>query len=130
MKRAILRVGNSFLAVILTVSVFGCSIFVPREQPIMINGEPSGAKLVVNGQMMTAPAQLSVPRNRAVMITVQKEGYHPYTMTSSYHLSTTGILDFIGGWGFFVPFIGLATPGAYTLDYDIFYYALTPVEQK
>lgn len=40
----------------------------------------------------------------------------PYQRTVGNHFNETGVLDVVGGCLFLVPFIGLATPGAWSLD--------------
>ncbi|MBR2357704.1 MAG: hypothetical protein IKA65_06750 [Lentisphaeria bacterium] len=120
------KILKFLVSIILLISVSGCSLFAPHTQPITITGEPAGALVVVNGQPMTAPATIKVPKNKQVSLTVTKKGYYPFFIHSGYTLSTLGILDVIGGFFILVPFIGLAAPGAWTLDQDHFYYVLTP----
>ena len=126
MFKKFLTVG---IALILVVAVSGCSLFVPSHQSISIDGQPAGAKVVVNGNPCYSPCKIEVPRNKMLEIDVYKDGYHPYTMYASYSLSQTGMLDLAGAWFFIVPAIGFFSPGAFSLEKDTFYYVLTPVEK-
>ncbi len=47
---------------------------------------------------------------------VKKDGYHPGMREVDTEMSMTGVLDIIGGCIFLLPFIGLAFPGARSLD--------------
>lgn len=119
------RIAVSVLNVVLVLVMTGCSLFAPKDQMISINGEPAGARVLVNGNVMTVPGTLSVKRNKNVHIMVTKPGYHPYAITTGYTLSQYGTLDLIGTFVFLVPVVGLITPGAYELEQDTFYYSLT-----
>lgn len=118
------------ISLLLAATMTGCSLFVPHNQTIVINGKPANATVIVNGQQMTAPATVSVKRNKDVNILVTKNGYNSYTCASRHSLSTWGTLDIIGGVCFLIPFIGLLAPGAYELNQENFYYILTPVAGK
>lgn len=120
------NIFKTAIAVTMAVIVSGCSIFVPTTQVISINGEPAGAKIIVNGMPYSGPCTVAVKRNRMVSILVSKKGYSPYTGTIGTSLNTFGILDVVGGVCFLFPFIGLIAPGAFSLDQDAFYYILTP----
>ena len=121
------KVFISVVNVALILMLAGCSIFAPKDQMISINGDPANAKILVNGNVLNGPGAVQVKRNKNVHITVTKEGYSTYAMTSGYGLSQFGILDLIGTFCFLVPVVGLLTPGAYELDQDSFYYSLTPI---
>ncbi len=122
------RTLKTLTALALVAALAGCSIFAPRTQTITINGEPADAKIIVNGNVVSTPASIEVRRNKNISIMVTKKGYHPYSANTGFFLSQWGILDVIGGVLFLFPIIGLASPGAYALDQDSFYYVLTPLE--
>jgi len=46
----------------------------------------------------------------------KKEGYFPATRTVNKKISTTGILDIIGGFIILVPFLGFLSAGAWDLE--------------
>ena len=94
------RIAVSVLNVVLVLVMTGCSLFAPKDQMISINGEPAGARVLVNGNVMTVPGTLSVKRNKNVHIMVTKPGYHPYSITTGYTLSPFGTLDLIGTFVF------------------------------
>ena len=107
----------------------GCSLFVPATQQITIDGEPAGAKVIVNGRRVTTPATVEVKRNAFINIEVSKEGYEPQSLKGSFGLSPLGILDLLGGFVILVPFIGFASPGAFQQDQENFYFTLVKVEK-
>ena len=115
-------------SVVLVLAIAGCSVFAPQNQTITISGEPASAAVMVNGNHVTVPATMLVKRNQNINIVVSKKGYRTHMMSGGFSLSTFGILDIIGGCIFLVPFVGLLTPGAYTLDQDHFHFVLSPEE--
>ena len=117
-------------SVMLFMATSGCSLFAPSTQTISVDGQPSGALVVINGKPFNAPCSCKVKRNRNVEITVSQKGYFPYTMKSGYSLSTTGMLDLAGAAFFLVPAVGFVSPGAFVLEQDTFYYTLTPMSSE
>ena len=92
----------------------GCSFFVSDTQSINVSSNPTGASVTVNGNRVGAtPLSTNIPRRDSAMITVEKDGYEPATVTTSTTLSTYGILDIIGGFFFLFPFLGLLSSGAW-----------------
>jgi hypothetical protein len=94
----------------------GCSAFVSHNQTINVICEPADAVLTINGQRYDSPAQVRVKRNRDVSLQCYKAGYVPYQRTIGHHFNATGALDVAGGILFLVPAVGIATPGAWSLD--------------
>lgn len=117
------------ISVMLAAAISGCSLFVPHTQTVNINGQPAGAQIIVNGNVYRAPCTVTVPKNKMLNINVTHDGYYPYSLMTSYSLSTTGMLDLVGTFFFLVPALGFISPGAFTLDTDSFYYVLTPVKK-
>jgi hypothetical protein len=102
------------LAGLLAVYAVGCSFVVPPNQSITINSNPSGAEVHLNGNFVgVTPGQYSVPRNQEQNVMITKDGYNPAMRTTTRQLSTTGILDIIGGILFLLPFLGLLSAGAW-----------------
>lgn len=117
------------VALLLAVAVSGCSLFAPHTQTITINGQPEGAKVIVNGNVYVAPCMFEIKRNQSLNIIVTKKGYETYTNQSSFGLSTIGLVDVVGGAIWLVPFIGLVSPGAFAHSQNNFYYILEPVKK-
>jgi len=112
---------NKFIAAFLLLPVFGflsgCSIFAPSMQTVTVSVSEPDAQIFVNGNLQgVGTAQVRVRRNEDVAIMAKKEGFYTTTRTIQPILSTTGILDTIGGCLILVPFFGLMAPGAHKLD--------------
>lgn len=108
----------------------GCSLFAPAQQMITVNTSPDGARVLVNGNLCHSPVSLRVPRRRDLSIVVAMNGYASQARGVPSYLSTTGILDIIGGFFFLVPFVGLASPGAWELEQTDFYFELEPKDAQ
>ncbi len=108
--------------VLFMVTFFGqpsCSFVVPGSQQITITTSEDDAIIYANGVLVgRGTAMTSVPRNKTLAVVVRKDGFFPAMRTVSTSLSSTGVLDLIGGVILLVPFIGLMAPGAYELDQD------------
>jgi hypothetical protein len=48
----------------------------------------------------------------------KKDGFYPVTRDIGIQMSSTGVLDIVGGCIFLLPFIGLAFPGSHSLNLD------------
>ena len=116
MKKILQATISIGICAVLLATSTGCSAFRGEMQTMNINCSPPDSVLMVNGQRYTPPAQVSVKRNRDVSIQCYKDGFAPYQRTIGNHFNTTGVLDVVGGCIFLVPFIGLCTPGAWSLD--------------
>lgn len=80
MKNIVLfAVGLVVIAVV--VSQTGCaSIITGTSQNIMVNSDPSGAKVITDtGLTVVTPATIRLPKGRAVVLTAQKDGYEKDT---------------------------------------------------
>jgi hypothetical protein len=96
--------------------VIGCSVFRSGTQTVNVTCSEPDAKLYLNGQDNKTPFQGEMPRNKPIIIECQKEGYQYASRFVNYKLNTTGVLDTIGGYLIFLPYIGVFTAGAYSLD--------------
>lgn len=95
----------------------GCSIFGGTSQPLIVNSEPPGADVMINGTLAgTTPLQHQVPRRGDLTVEVQKAGYTPQTRVTGRKLSSVGLVDVIGGAFFLLPLLGLIAPGAWEQD--------------
>ncbi|NIQ93218.1 MAG: hypothetical protein GWO11_02580 [Desulfuromonadales bacterium] len=93
----------------------GCSAFAPATQTVSISANVPEVKAVVNGQTHVLPVSLEMKSDENVSINAYKEGYEPAHASLRPTISTTGVLDIIGGLLCLVPAIGIATPGAWDL---------------
>ena len=111
--------GRACVAAIVSVGLVlstGCSAFQPKMQDVTIDSFPRGATIMVDGQDVgTAPVRMQLQRNTGHTI-VASLGGEAATRRLNPHLSTTGVLDIIGGVLFLVPAIGIATPGFWTVS--------------
>lgn len=95
----------------------GCSFFGGTSQPLIVNSEPPGADVMINGTLAgTTPLQHQVPRLGDLTVEVQKAGYTPQTRVTGRKLSSVGLVDVIGGAFFLLPLLGLIAPGAWEQD--------------
>jgi hypothetical protein len=94
----------------------GCSVLQPRTQQIQITCAEPDAVLDVNGVKYRGHAELDAQRNKDLELTCSKTGFHTSTRRVRTSLSGTGKADAVGGLLFYVPAIGLITPGAWNLD--------------
>lgn len=83
----------------------------------MVNSEPPGAQVLINGTVAgTPPLQSQVPRRGDLTVEVHKTGYQTQSRVTGRKLSSTGIVDVIGGAVFLLPLLGLIAPGAWEQD--------------
>lgn len=114
----------SLFVVHIIIYVTGCSMFVEPTQQILINGNPTGATVIVDGKNYIAPCSVTINKDRNIKMIVMKEGYLPQTIESNWALSITGMLDLAGCWLILLPGIGLCFPGAYIHKQTNHYYVL------
>ncbi len=104
------------LMVCLTTVSFGCSCFRSSTQTLNLACDQEGVLVHVNGQQAACPGQIAVKRDNGVSVTANREGYKTYYRSIDSHMNGSGVWDIVGGVVWLVPFIGLASPGAYSLD--------------
>ncbi len=110
------RLIATILVPITAAFLSGCSLAASSTQAIAIVPAHSNAEVYVDGQLKGTGAQtieLSKKRSHSVMA---KCGGSSGVATIDRNLSTTGILDIIGGFIILIPFIGLVAPGAWELS--------------
>ncbi len=99
------------------LNLTGCSIFAGSAQPLMVNSDPPGANVLINGTAVgTTPLQHQVSRRGELTVEVQKRGYKTQFRSTSRKLSSLGIVDVIGAAFFLLPLLGLIAPGAWEQD--------------
>ncbi|WP_290579584.1 hypothetical protein [Ketobacter sp.] len=99
----------------------GCSTFKQNHYTdVSVLCEPDGAIASVNDEHKPSPATFSVVTNKDIDVSCQMPGYMTSTKKVRTHITTTGVLDAIGGFLFLVPAIGLISPGAWALNEEEF----------
>jgi hypothetical protein len=119
------------VALLLTlVSFTGCSAMQPTNQTITFDCSEPDAYVLVNGDRFSCPGSTEVRRNKNMTIEAHKAGYDTYRKTVATHHSTTYYLDLIGTITWFLPVIGLFSPGKRELDQTKFDIKLYPSEKS
>lgn len=117
MSKSIKHFLSSILIITILFSQAGCSCFRSGKQNFSVMTSDPEAKIYINNEFKgTGIVRTKVARNRSVAVRAEKDGYKPISRIIEKKLSTTGVLDTIGGWFILIPFIGLAFPGAYELE--------------
>ena len=102
----------------------GCSLLVGSRQDVRIMASDPEAELFVDGEPCgKGPKTVSLVRNREHRV-MAKLGDRAGTERITYSMSTTGIMDLIGGCCFLLPFLGAFSPGWHELDQDAIYVVL------
>ena len=109
---------KKLLAILLSVSYLtACSCFAGSRQKVTIMTNVPTSEIYANGKMVgQGMAEFDAKRNKSVQIMATADGYNTAYEHLDTQLSTTGVLDIIGIFFFIIPFVGLLTPGAKTLD--------------
>lgn len=120
---------KKLFTLVLSFSVtLGCSCFAGSRERVTVMTNVPHAEVFANGERVgQGKADFSAKRNKNVQIMAKAEGYYPAYRSIDTKLSTTGVLDIIGIFLFILPFIGLLTPGAHTLDENNIALELVPV---
>ena len=104
----------------------GCSAFKPPTQSVIITASDTSAEIFINAEhkgVGTVTAELRRDKSHAIMA---KVGGRVGAASIGTHVSTTGLLDIVGGLFFLVPLVGILTPGFYDLDQTTFTIAIPP----
>ncbi|MEQ9454762.1 MAG: hypothetical protein RLN76_09260 [Phycisphaeraceae bacterium] len=110
------RIVTSAITASLLVQSLGCSLFVSDMQMIEITASDPRAEIVVDNRVVgtgTASVELSKRSSHVVMA---KLGDRVGTAQVRQTISTTGILDLVGGFIILVPFLGVLGGGFNKLD--------------
>lgn len=108
---------HKVLAISIAVSVCGCSAMKTNKYTdVSVKCMPEDSIASVNGVHKESPAIFSVVTNKDIDVSCQRTGYLTSTTKVRTHITTTGILDAIGGFFFLFPALGLVSPGAWDLD--------------
>ena len=109
--RAARAVVVAIPACLLALSTPGCSLFAGDRAMLTVTASEPTAQIWINGAMVgtgTVQADVACNRNHEVMV---KSGDRVATRTVHRNISTTGVLDVIGGIFLLFPFLGLLGPG-------------------
>ena len=111
-----------FQKVLIYVFIFlmgGCSLFNWTDTPLHVQTSESDAQIYINGDYIgKGEIQTRVPRHKYVSVVVKKKGFKTVEQELAYTPGTVGAIDIIGGFIWYVPYIGLFFPGAYALAED------------
>jgi hypothetical protein len=121
---------RSVLAALATLSLVpclgGCSLFASSMQSVAITASDPNAYIFVDGEPVgKGSAAVNLKRNNSHAV-MAKVGDRAGSATIGTCISTTGVLDIIGGVFLLVPFIGLAGPGFWSLDPTTVHVVLPP----
>ena len=95
----------------------GCSLFVSRQQAVTINSSHPDGRIFVDGQEVgTGKVATMLDRTESHSVLVKAPDGRVGTASLNNKISGTGVLDIVGGFIFFVPFVGVMGPGFWELD--------------
>lgn len=115
---------HRWVAALMIPVVAGCSAFMPADAPLTVRSNVDGANVLVNGERVgETPMTVRLRRGKKYGIAVEQNGRRNAGYVGR-RISSVGIVDIVGGAFFLVPFIGLATPGAWDLDPNVLYLPL------
>lgn len=108
---------KTVLFIVTTLLLNACSTLrLNHYADVTVNCEPDNATARVNAERKSAPAVFTVPRDKNIQVFCEKEGYETAQKEVQTRLNATGWLDTIAGYIFLVPYIGVLTPGAWSLE--------------
>jgi len=115
------------------LALAGCAtMFSDKTQTISINSNPSGALVTFNGlQIGTTPVGTLVRKRSDGVLMVQKEGYHPQTITVDTDMTGAFFLNIF--WGLYFPLSSttdVANNSAYEYSPDSFFVQLIPIGES
>ena len=117
----------AILAAAMLLGPAGCSLFVDSSQHIRIEASDPAARIFVDGQEVgTGSALVPMRRNRTHSVRAEAPDGGVAQGRIRKNISTTGILDIVGGFFFLVPFLGILGPGFWELDPNYVYLKLAP----
>ena len=110
---------QKFLICTLIFLLSACSMFNWTDAPLHVQASESDAQIYINGNYIgDGEVQTLVPRHTYVSVLVQKKGFKTVKQELAYTPGTIGAIDIIGGFIWYVPYIGLFFSGAYALAED------------
>lgn len=116
LSRRSVKVRALSLLLAASTSLTGCSLFVSGTQSVAISATDPTAEIFVDGQPAgKTPITTSLKRNKSHAV-IARAGDRTGTAVIDTEISTTGVLDIVGGVLILIPLIGLAGPGFWSLD--------------
>jgi len=105
-----------------------CSLFVREtNQPVVITTSDPNAQIFVDGVPVgVGTATTEMKRDEGHAILAKTPDNRASTGIVGTKISTTGVLDIIGGCIFLLPFLGMLSSGFYTLDTNHVAIAIPP----
>ena len=99
----------------LILSVSGCSLMAPSQQAITVVPSNPNAQVYVDGNMVgKGPQSIMMNRGSTHSVMAKCPKSSGVAMVER-KMSTTGILDIVGGFIFLIPFVGLFGDGSHDL---------------
>jgi len=104
-----------------------CSLFMPWHEEIVVETEPPGAEVMIEGRKHLSPLRLTVRKDRTFSISVHKDGFRGQNAWCGRQLSPSGILDLVGACAFYVPAAGFISPAIWRHQQNYFFFKLQPI---
>lgn len=112
------KVTQSLTASIMVFSFASCSLFSSGKQTIKIVTNDPNATIFVNGEPVGKGVVITtLKKNKSAAITAKSGNKNGVAVVDS-ELSTTGVLDIVGGCIFLLPFLGFCSGGAWQLEQE------------
>src|SRR5688500_2709158 len=84
----------------------GCSLFASSRQAVAIRASDPNAQILVDNEPVgTGSAAVMLKRNKSHTVMAKSADGKSGVSTINKHISTTGVLDLVGGCIFLVPFL-------------------------
>lgn len=94
-----------------------CSLFRPSTQSVVVSATDPGAQLFADGAPIgNGTATVALKRNESHTFMAKMPDGRAGASQVGRSLSTTAMLDIVGGVFFLLPFLGILAPGAWDLD--------------
>ncbi len=110
-----MKMLSSVLVICLSVS--GCSFLAPKTSKVHVLTDKADSEIYINGAMVgRGKVSYEVPRDKSALVAVRGVRYARQEVAVDTKMSTAGKLDVVGGCLWIVPFLGLTSAGARTLE--------------
>ncbi|WP_290564896.1 hypothetical protein [Akkermansia sp.] len=112
------KIIHSLTASVMVFSLVSCSLFSSGKQTIKIVANDPNATIFVNGEPVgKGIVTTTLKKNKSAAITAKSGNKNGVAVVDS-ELSTTGVLDIVGGCIFLLPFLGFCSGGAWQLEQE------------
>jgi len=112
-----MRIIAILLCATLLVSQSGCSLFAPAMVNVVVASHPE-AELYVDGTRIGKGTATHTVRRDSSHIVMAKLDDQTAMVSIGTKMSSTGVLDIVGGIFFLIPLLGLLAPGAWSPDQE------------